>query len=224
MYSNSALNEAGFLLLGLALGCGRVNSSPADASPSASSHTQTNKRTFGVQFESGPIFDHAPTLFRLDFANYAKMWKFGERYPGTNHYQLDGVRTSAERPCDSAFEKDYNEILKDNQYPVDTGFVGSVRIDIVTSGGAPKDTSALCFAAHIAGAAWKWNFARVPIVVDSGKPGDVRGPAGSGHYSFDVKTDKVDLLAFMQFFPASVTQQLISKITYTVIPQEATSP
>jgi hypothetical protein len=223
MYSDSALRRAVraahvVCLLGAAA-CGRIDgnggSSGSQSSSSSSGGPVNQDPVFKVTWDPPAGIGHAqPTLLRLDFKNPVRTWGFGERYAGTDRSQIDEIRKQAAAPCDPALESAYNAILANDTYPVDVGYVGSVRLDMVTSHGAPQEGSSFCYAVHTKGGAWKWNFTRVPVIVDSGTPRDNLGPPGSGHVEFDVKTANVDLLVFM----LDRDSLLLTKVTYTAIP------
>jgi hypothetical protein len=182
------------------LACGRVQDVAPAPAPTATLPSN-GEQTYSISGPTSFAVSYHLNVVGLDFSSSVRILADGERYPGKDYGQIYSEFPEYEKRCDPTLEKEVSALADTIHHPVDTGTVNSVRIDIKTSGGAPGKDWSLCYGVHIRGGGWKWNFALVPIVVDSGIPDEVLSPPGEGHYTMNANTENVDGVAIPSGLP-----------------------
>jgi hypothetical protein len=217
MYSTKLTRRVCFAVLLVCttiLNCGRTQNQTA-SQPDSSTVPPTTQ-TYRVKYERGMVlFSGGANSIAIDLSNQQRILGVGDRYPGKDYSQIAWGSPRDSFPiCKGDMDARASAFLDTILHPVDTANIGTMRIDVRTAGGGPEPGSSLCFAVHTKSGNWRWQFAKLPIILDSGEPGETLSPPGTGHFEFSVNTDNVDAVAV-----AATTQGVLSitDVTYTVI-------
>ncbi len=210
MHSNSVTGPLGVLLMmGVVLTACERSQEAAPTPLATMSIAPAKERVLVVESQRDSIDHGSIVVFALDFASEKRTTAPGDRQIDSVH-PLPGDMTGCVPDNEAAYVAAMGEDLR----PKDTGYVGTVRMDLFNASHAPSASSTLCYAVHTRGGGWSWRFTKTPIVVDYGAS-SFDGKPGGGHFDVDVKTADVDLIAFTMGYGGDA----LRRVTYTAIPK-----
>jgi len=189
-------------LIGVALaGCGRLEETASTSAP-------VTEQVFVVESQRDSIDHGSIVVFALDFSNPRRETVAGDRQVDSVH-PLPGNMTG----CVPENEDAYVAALGSDLHPQDSGYVGTVQVELSNGTRAPEAASTMCFAVHTRGGRWTWHWTKGPITIDYGSP-EFTGLPGAGHFDLDVNTADVDLIALTMAYG----RESLTKVTYSAIP------
>jgi hypothetical protein len=206
MYSNSTLvSRFGCLAVigGAIAGCG----SP-DAPAATTAGALATEQVFVVDSHRDSIDHGSVVVFALDFSTRRRETVAGDPQLDSVH-PLPGSMTG----CGPENEEASVAAMGSDLHPRDSGYVGTVSVELSSATHAPDPASTMCFAVHTRGGRWTWQWRTVPITIDYGSP-EFTGQPGAGHFDLDVSTDDVDLIAFTMGYG----REALTRVTYSAIP------
>jgi hypothetical protein len=223
MFSTQTMNR--IILFGAAtfgiVACGKVTESTPTPVPVPSTTATATSRSRTIVIKENSNFNFSAHLgLALDFFNASGVSNGIDISPGRPNAPIitgDDLKTDFRGFCETQQIGEYAKALADVYRPLDTGFVGKIRLDIQSSGGAPPPESDMCHAVHTKAKGWIRKSA-TKIVVDSGGPRGGLEPPGTGHFDLAVNTPEVDMVLLVA---GARSEASTIKITYDAIPGTA---